>query len=65
MAPGVIDTDMLSALPQEVLEDLAQQTPMGRLGTPKDIAGVVSFLASDAAQFMTGQVLTVDGGFIL
>lgn len=65
VAPGVIDTDMLSALPQEVLGDLAQQTPMGRLGMPKDIAGVVSFLASDAARFMTGQILTVDGGFVL
>ena len=65
VAPGVIDTDMLSVLPRQVLGDLAQQTPMGRLGLPRDIAGVVSFLASEKAGFMTGQVLTVDGGFIL
>ncbi len=64
IAPGVIDTDMLSALPQEALSELACQTPMGRLGKPEDIAGAVVFFASDAAGFVTGQVLTADGGFI-
>lgn len=65
VAPGVIQTDMLSALPPEVLPQLARETPLGRLGTPEDIAVAVSFLASEKASFITGQVLTADGGFIL
>ena len=65
VAPGVIKTDMLDALPPEVLPQLAQETPLGRLGTPEDIAAAVSFLADDRASFITGQVLTCDGGFIL
>ena len=65
VAPGVIQTDMLSALPPEVLPQLAQETPLGRLGTPEDIAAAVSFLADEKASFITGQVLTCDGGFIL
>ena len=65
VAPGVIQTDMLSALPPEVLPQLAQETPLGRLGTPEDIAAAVGFLADDKASFITGQVLTADGGFIL
>lgn len=65
VAPGVIKTDMLDALPAEVLPQLAEQTPMGRLGTPEDIARAVAFLASAEADFITGQVLTADGGFIL
>jgi 3-oxoacyl-[acyl-carrier protein] reductase len=65
VAPGVIRTEMLDELPPETLPELAAQTPMERLGTPEDIARAVSFLASDKADFITGQVLTVDGGFIL
>ena len=65
VAPGVIRTDMLDALPAEVLPQLAQETPLGRLGTPEDIAHAVAFLASEQASFITGQVLTCDGGFIL
>ena len=65
VAPGVIRTDMLDALPPEVLPQLAEETPMRRLGTPEDIAHAAAFLASDRADFITGQVLTVDGGFIL
>lgn len=64
VAPGVVDTEMVRALGQETLEDLAAETPLGRLGQPEDIAGAVSFLASQQAAFITGQVLTVDGGFI-
>ena len=56
---------ILDALPAEILPQLAQETPMGRLGTPEDIAHAVAFLASDKADFITGQVLTCDGGFIL
>lgn len=65
IAPGVIDTDMLSALPDEVMDSLAEETPMGRLGKPEDIAGAVSFLASEGAGFITGQVICADGGFIV
>ncbi len=64
VAPGVIDTDMVQVLGQETLRDLAAQTPLGRLGTPEDIAAAVAFLASDGAAFITGQVLTADGGFL-
>ena len=65
VAPGVIDTDMVRVLGEDTLRDLAQQTPLGRLGTPEDIARAVSYLASDGAGFVTGQVLAVDGAFIL
>ncbi len=65
VAPGVIRTDMLDALPPEVLPQLAEQTPLGRLGTPEDIAHAVAFLADEQSSFITGQVLTCDGGFIL
>ena len=64
VAPGVIDTDMVQVLGTETLDALAGDTPVGRLGRPEDIAAVVSFLASDAASFITGQVITSDGGFI-
>jgi 3-oxoacyl-[acyl-carrier protein] reductase len=65
IAPGVIHTDMVQVLGTEVLADLAQQTPLGRLGTPEDIAHAAAFLASEKASFITGQVLTIDGGFIV
>ena len=65
VAPGVINTDMLSALPDGVLPQLAEETPLRRIGEPEDIAAAVRYLASPAASFVTGQVLTVDGGFIL
>ena len=65
VAPGVVNTDMVQVLGHETLADLARMTPLGRLGTPEDIAAAIAFLASDAASFITGQVLTADGGFIL
>lgn len=65
VAPGVINTDMVQVLGQETLRDLAEQTPLGRLGTPEDIAHAVAFFASEKASFLTGQVLTADGGFIV
>lgn len=64
VAPGVINTDMVQVLGTETLDALTEDTPVGRLGRPEDIAAVVSFLASDAASFITGQVITADGGFI-
>lgn len=64
VAPGVINTDMVQVLGRETLDALAEDTPVGRLGRAEDIAAVVSFLASDAASFITGQVITSDGGFL-
>ena len=65
VAPGCIETDMVRALGQETREMLMEQTPLGSLGTPEDIAQAVSFLASEKASFFTGQILTADGGFIV
>jgi len=65
VAPGVINTDMVQPLGQETLTELARMTPLGRLGTPEDIAEAVYYLAAEHAGFITGQVLTADGGFIL
>jgi len=62
VAPGFVRTDMTAALPADVQEAMKQQIPLGRFGTPEDIAGVVSFLCSDAAAYVTGQTLVVDGG---
>jgi len=64
IAPGVIRTDMLDALPDGALEQLAEETPVGRLGLPEEISGAAAFLASEKAAYITGQVLTIDGGFI-
>ncbi len=64
VAPGVIDTDMVQVLGKDVLDELALQTPLGRLGTPEDIANAICFLASEESSFITGQVLVSDGGFI-
>ena len=65
VAPGVIDTDMVRALGSETLDLLAETTPLGRLGTPEDIAAAICFLGGEQASFITGQVLTADGGFIV
>ena len=65
VAPGVIKTDMVQVLGQDILKELEEQTPLGRLGTPADIAHAVAFFASEKASFITGQVLTADGGFIV
>ena len=65
VAPGVIDTDMVKVLGENTLRELAEETPLGRLGRPEDVAQAVAFLADDRSSFLTGQVLTADGGFIL
>ncbi len=62
VAPGAIDTKMNNNLSQEEKEAFAQEIPMGRFGTPEEIAGVVSFLASADSDYVTAQVITADGG---
>ncbi len=62
VAPGFIATEMTAALGEDILKEVASHTPLGRVGQPEDIADAVLFLASDAAAFITGHVLTVDGG---
>lgn len=64
VAPGVIDTEMNGALSEETLRSLADETPLGRLGTAQEVAEAVFFLVEKAA-FITGQTLSVDGGFVL
>jgi 3-oxoacyl-[acyl-carrier protein] reductase len=65
VAPGFIDTAMTQGLPAEVKETLQKQIPLGRLGTPGDIAAAVRFLVSDDAAYVTGQVLHVNGGMLM
>ena len=65
VAPGVIDTDMVRPLGPQTLWDLAEETPLGRLGTPEDVAECVSFLCSPAADFLTGQVIAPNGGLVI
>jgi 3-oxoacyl-[acyl-carrier protein] reductase len=65
VAPGFIDTDMTRTLPEEQRQALLQQIPTGRFGTPEDVAACVLFLASEAAQYITGEVISVSGGLII
>ncbi|MDY3282799.1 elongation factor P 5-aminopentanone reductase [Dysosmobacter sp.] len=64
VAPGCIETDMVRVLGEDTVRSLIEETPLGRLGQPEDIAHAAAFLASEKASFITGQILTVDGGFI-
>ena len=65
VAPGLINTDMTAALSEKVKEVMLQEIPAGRMGTPDDVANAVAFLVSDQAAYITGQVLSVDGGMVM
>jgi 3-oxoacyl-[acyl-carrier protein] reductase len=65
VAPGFIDTEMTRALPDSAREALQSHIPLQRLGSPEDVASAVLFLASDLANYITGQVLVVDGGMVM
>lgn len=63
--PGVISTDMNASLSDLELTELREQTPLGRIGTPEEVAALIGFLASDKASFITGQIIGIDGGFAI
>ena len=65
ICPGLIDTKMNSCLTKETLKEIIELTPLNRIGTPKDVANLVEFLCSDNASFITGQIISIDGGFSL
>lgn len=65
VSPGVIMTDMMSTFSKADIDALKDETPLNRLGTPLDVANAVSFLLSESADFITGQVLSVNGGFVI
>ncbi len=65
VCPGVVMTDMMKDFSEETLRELSEETPLGKLGTPKEIADAVAFLCSDRASFITGQILGVNGGFVI
>ena len=65
VSPGVIETDMMAGFSEEDKAALAEETPLGRIGKPEEIAAAVAFLASDEASFITGQVLAPNGGLVI
>ncbi len=65
IAPGVISTDMNSSLTEEAISEIVDNTPLSRLGAPRDVSNVAYFLSQESADFITGQVISVDGGFII
>ena len=65
IAPGYIETPMLDKMPDGFIHHILKKTPQGRLGTPAEIAALVTFLASDEASFFTGQIFSPNGGLVI
>ncbi|MGL6015366.1 MAG: 3-oxoacyl-[acyl-carrier-protein] reductase [Selenomonadaceae bacterium] len=65
VAPGFIDTDMTAVLPEKIREEMVKGIPLGRMGTPEEVAEAVLFLASDQASYITGQIINLDGGMVM
>ena len=65
VSPGVVDTDMMNEYSQDDKDELADETPLGRIGTPDEIAKAICYLTSDDASFITGQIIGVNGGFLI
>jgi len=65
ICPGFILTEMIKKMPQKILDDLAARTPLGRMGTPEDVANLYCWLASDEASYIHGAAISVDGGMVL
>ena len=65
VAPGLIETAMTESMPQAARAHYLATIPLGRPGTAEDVSGVVTFLCSDAARYVTGQTIVVDGGFLM
>ncbi len=65
VAPGFIETSMTAVLKDEIKEEIAKQIPLKRMGTPEDVANVVSFLVSEKSNYITGQVINIDGGMLM
>ncbi|MDZ7344159.1 MAG: SDR family oxidoreductase, partial [candidate division KSB1 bacterium] len=65
VAPGFIDTEMTAVLPEAAKTAMLQSIPLERMGTPEEVAGVVAFLASADADYITGQIFNVDGGLVM
>jgi 3-oxoacyl-[acyl-carrier protein] reductase len=63
ISPGVIDTEMVKTIPEPIMSDLVKRIPEGRLGRPDEIASLISFLISDKAQYINGEIINVNGGF--
>ena len=65
VAPGMIETDMNTNIAPEVVSEITDETPLGRIGTPKDVADLMTFLADDGSSFITGQVIGINGGLVI
>lgn len=65
VAPGFIATDMIKTIPEKVIAMMTEKVPLKKLGTPEDVANLYAFLASDEAQFISGSVISIDGGLTI